>query len=159
MGILRIISLQENQASRNPPFCCCVFVFVFFFLIGMLLCPSSGSKLAVKLRVMDNAAMAAGTLGGILGITAERPLPCWPFLSPVFRSEETVSAWVVQFTYITYFKKQKRNLFLTVLESGSLRTGCLYHQVRALFWAADFSLCLYIVEGAGKPCWGLLQAY
>ena len=94
MGILRIISLLENQASRNPPFCCCVFFF-FFFLIGMLLCPSSGSKLAVKLRVMDNAAMAAGTLGGILGITAERPLPCWPFLPPVFRSEETVSAWVV----------------------------------------------------------------
>ena len=78
----------------------------------MLLCPSSGSKLSVKLRVIANAAMGAGTLGGILGITAERPLPCWPFLPPVFRSEETISDGLFS-SLISLILKHKREIYFS----------------------------------------------
>ena len=95
-GILRIISLPDTHASRNPSILLFfVFCFLFFFfLMRMLLCPS-GSNLAVKLRVIADAATAAETLGGIFGVTAERPLLCWPLLPPVFGSEEMVSVCVV----------------------------------------------------------------
>ena len=41
-----------------------------------------------------------------------------------------------------------RNLFLTVLEAGSLRSGCQHGQVTVLFQVADFSLCPHMAEGA-----------
>lgn len=41
-----------------------------------------------------------------------------------------------------------RNLFLTVLEAGSLRLGCRCDQVVVFFWAEGFSLCSHTSEGA-----------
>lgn len=43
-----------------------------------------------------------------------------------------------------------RNLFLTALEVGNLRSGCQPGQMRVLFWVADFSLDLHIVEGGAS---------
>ena len=45
-----------------------------------------------------------------------------------------------------------RNTFLTVLEVGSLRSGCQHGLVRVPFWVADFLLYPYIAEGAREPC-------
>lgn len=41
-----------------------------------------------------------------------------------------------------------RNVFLTVPEAGSWRSGC--HPGRVLFWLADFSSCPHLVEGAER---------
>lgn len=40
------------------------------------------------------------------------------------------------------------NLFLTIMEAGSLRLGHRHGRVRALFWVADFLLHLHMAEGA-----------
>lgn len=45
-----------------------------------------------------------------------------------------------------------RNLFPTVLESGSLRLGSLYGLGRALLWVIDFSLSPRKAEGARELC-------
>ena len=45
-----------------------------------------------------------------------------------------------------------RNLFLTVLEAGSPRSGHQQGQVWALCWIVDFSLCPHMVEGTRKLC-------
>ena len=42
---------------------------------------------------------------------------------------------------------KQKNLFLTVLESGSLRSGCQPGWMGVLFQAADFSLLPHVVEG------------
>lgn len=47
-----------------------------------------------------------------------------------------------------------RNLFLTVLEAGSLRSGCQQGWVRALFWAADVSVSSHGRSRQGTS-WGL----
>ena len=40
-----------------------------------------------------------------------------------------------------------RNLFLTVLEARSLKSGRQCGWMRALFWVSDFSLCPHVAEG------------
>ena len=45
-----------------------------------------------------------------------------------------------------------RNLFLTVLEAESPRSGCQHGWERALLPVAGFLLCPHMVEGAGKLC-------
>ena len=45
-----------------------------------------------------------------------------------------------------------RNLFLTVLEARSLKSGCQCGWMRALFWVSDFSLCLHVAEGMRELC-------
>ena len=45
-----------------------------------------------------------------------------------------------------------RNLFLTVLEAISPKSGCQCGWVRALFWASGFSLCPHVAEGTRELC-------
>ena len=50
-----------------------------------------------------------------------------------------------------YLDKKKTKLLLTILEAGSLRSGCQHGQVRALFQVSDF-LCPHIVKGGREFC-------
>lgn len=44
-----------------------------------------------------------------------------------------------------------RNLFLTIIEAGSLRETCQYGQVRA-FLVEHLSLCSHLAKEAGELC-------
>ena len=45
-----------------------------------------------------------------------------------------------------------RNLFLTVLEAGSPRSGCQHGQVNVPFWGVDFLLYFHMAGGARELC-------
>ena len=52
---------------------------------------------------------------------------------------------------------KNRNFFLTVLQTVSLKSGCQYGQMRALFWVVDFSLYAHMVGGAREFCGALFS--
>ena len=78
-----------------------------------------------------------------------RVLLCTSLSSPQqLHHRQCFSSGCYNKTLQTAWLKNNRNLFLTVLEAGSLRLGCQHGWGRALFWGADFLLCPHMVEGA-----------
>ena len=78
----------------------------------------------------------------------------------VFLSTNTVLAHWGCYNKIpqTRWLIKNKNLFLTVMKSGSLRSWCQNDWVRALFWVADF-LYRHVMERARKlGFWGTIDS-
>ena len=64
------------------------------------------------------------------------------FLNPQIRIIQLV--WAAK--KLTDYLLNNRSGFLSVFQAGSLTLECQHHQVRALFWAADFLLYPHMAE-------------